>query len=166
MAKGVFLDRDETLNPDPGYISDATQFSLYPWVIADLKRLKDAGFKLIIVSNQSGIGRGLVTWDQLKTIHEKLARELKAAANIEIDLIQICPHRPDENCECRKPKPKLILEGIAQLNLDPKQSFMIGDRVSDFEAGQNAALRMSFLIKPGDEVSFKTAVSEILKISP
>ncbi len=164
MAKAVFLDRDETLNSDPGYINEPDLFSLFPWVGLELARLKANGFKLILVSNQSGIGRGMITWDQLSAIHAKLAHELMAQANIAIDQIKICPHHPDESCDCRKPKPKMILESIQELGLDPQHCFMIGDRKSDFEAGVNAGLKKSFLIIPGDEDSFRQTVTEILKI--
>ena len=163
MAKAVFLDRDETLNPDSGYINDPARFSLYPWVPGELARLKAHGFKLIVVSNQSGINRGLITWDQLTAIHAKLDRELKRLCNIQIDLYEVCPHRPDEACPCRKPSPKLILDGIKKLDLNPRESYMIGDRKSDFEAGVNANLKQSYLVEPGDEVSFKAIVETILK---
>ena len=162
MAKAVFLDRDETLNPDPGYINDPALFSLYPWVAGELARLKNAGFKLMIISNQSGIGRGLITWDQLNSIHQKLDHQLMEAAQITIDNFGVCPHHPDDTCECRKPKPKLILDTIKKFNLDPKQCFMIGDRKSDYLAGQAANLAESFLIQPGDEASFKAAITKIL----
>ena len=163
MAKAVFLDRDETLNPDPGYINEPDLFSLYPWVAPALARLKQNGFKLVLVSNQSGIGRGMITWEQLQRIHEKLALLLKEQAQISIDLIEICPHHPEDECDCRKPKPKLILDAIQKLKLDPARSYMIGDRPSDYEAGVNAKLKKSFLIQPGDETSFTAAVAEILK---
>ena len=163
MAKAVFFDRDETLNPDPGYISDPSLFTLYPWVGDELRHLKDAGFLLIVVSNQSGVGRGLIAWDKLELIHEKLDTLLMQKAGIEIDCFAICPHRPDENCSCRKPKPELILGTAKAFEIDLSQSYMVGDRTSDYEAGLNAGVRKSFLIHPGDEISFKAAVAEILR---
>jgi len=162
MAKAVFLDRDETLNPDPGYIRDPAQFSLYPWVSGELAKLKQAGFLLVVVSNQSGIGRGLITWDELNAVHLKLDRLLSEQAGVSIDAYQICPHHPDEACSCRKPKPKLILDAADLLQIDLSKSFLIGDRESDFKAGQNAGLQKSFLIRPGDEKSFREAIQEIL----
>jgi len=150
MAKAVFLDRDETLNPDSGYISDANLFTLYPWVPEELKKLKDAGFLLIVVSNQSGVGRGLITWQGLTEIHQKLDRLLMEAVQIKIDYYEICPHHPDELCDCRKPKPKLILDAAKKLSLDLNHSYIIGDRQTDFEAGMSAGLRKSFLILSGD----------------
>jgi histidinol-phosphate phosphatase family protein len=164
MAKAVFLDRDETLNPDPGYISDPDLFMLYPWVSAELKRLKEAGFLLIVVSNQSGVGRGLIRAESLKLIHEKLNGLLFSEAGIRVDHFAICTHRPEDACECRKPKPKLILDSAAKFGIDLGRSFMIGDRESDYQAGINAGLKQSFQIGTGDEASFKLAIQAILKI--
>jgi len=164
MAKAVFLDRDETLNPDSGYINDPNLFHLYPWVSEELKRLKDAGFLLIIVSNQSGINRGLITRNQLTLIHAKLDMLLFQAAQIHIDHYAICPHTPDENCACRKPKPYLITNAAEALKVDLSESFMVGDRSTDYEAGVNAKVKKSFLIHPGDEKSFRSTVQEILSL--
>lgn len=162
MAKAVFLDRDETLNPDSGYISDPDHFTLYPWVAGELLKLKNQGFKLVVVSNQSGIGRGLITWDQLNEIHLKLDRLLVEQAQIKIDYYAICPHHPDDACLCRKPKPKLLLDAANDLKLDLSQSYLIGDRKSDVDAGISAGVKKSFLIRPSDERTFKAAIAEIL----
>jgi D,D-heptose 1,7-bisphosphate phosphatase len=162
MAKAVFLDRDETLNPDPGYINDPNLFHLYPWVAAELKKLKNAGFLIIVVSNQSGLNRGFITQDQLDLVHAKLDAILQKVIGFKIDHYSICPHTPEENCECRKPKPRLILAAAQKFEIDLSKSFMIGDRTSDFEVGQNAKLKKSFLILPGHAESFKLAIQEIL----
>jgi D-glycero-D-manno-heptose 1,7-bisphosphate phosphatase len=162
MAKAVFLDRDETLNPDSGYINDPNLFHLYPWVTQDLKRLKDAGFLLVVVSNQSGLNRGLITRNQLTLIHAKLDMLLFQAVGIHIDHYAICPHTPEENCVCRKPKPYLVLNAASALDIDLSESFMIGDRSTDYEAGIAAQVKKSFLIHPGDEKSFQSAIQEIL----
>jgi histidinol-phosphate phosphatase family protein len=162
MAKAVFLDRDETLNPDPGYISDPALFMLYPWVASELRRLKDAGFLLIVISNQSGVGRGLIPSGALESIHQKLNLLLDREAGVRIDHFAICIHRPEDGCECRKPKPKLILDTATRFGIDLPSSFMIGDRESDRQAGVNAGVRISFKIDPGDETSFKLAIRAIL----
>jgi histidinol-phosphate phosphatase family protein len=163
MAKAVFLDRDETLNPDPGYINDPGLFMLYPWVAAELRSLKDAGFLLVIISNQSGVGRGLIAVHALEAIHEKLNGLLEDQAGIRIDHFAICTHRPEEDCDCRKPKPKLILDSARHFGIDLAESYMIGDRESDRLAGLNAGVKRSFKIDPGDESSFKLAIQEILR---
>lgn len=162
MAKAVFLDRDHTLNPDSGYISDPQKFDLYPWVPEELARLKAAGFLLIVVSNQSGIARGLITWEQLNQIHKKMNEILARLVNIKIDSYQVCPHHPDEKCSCRKPKPKLFQAAAKTFKIDLAQSYMIGDRQTDMEAGKNAGLKKTLLVKPDDEASFRAAVAEVL----
>ena len=165
MAKAVFFDRDHTLNPDSGYISDPAKFDLYPWVPEELARLKAKGFLLIIVSNQSGIARGLITWEQLNLIHRKMDEILSHKVKIKIDSYQVCPHHPDEGCECRKPKPKLILAAAKNFGIDLSRSFMVGDRETDLEAGKNAGLSKSLKVLPDHEASFRTAISEILRLT-
>ena len=162
MAKAVFFDRDHTLNPDSGYINDPDKFDLYPWVPASLKRLKDRGFLLIVVSNQSGIARGLITWEQLNLIHRKMDSILSEKQSIKIDSYQICPHHPDEGCDCRKPRPKLLLAAARAHDIDLSESFMVGDRESDMLAGQKAGVSRSLLVKPDDESSFLAAIEAIL----
>ena len=157
----VFLDRDETLNPDSGYISDPDHFSLYPWVPAGLKRLKDAGYLLVVVSNQSGVGRGWIDPVALERIHAKLDRLLLEAEGFRMDAYSICPHRPEDGCICRKPKPELLLRAARSLDIDLSRSFMIGDRKSDYEAGVAAGVKKSYWITPGDEATFREAIREI-----
>lgn len=162
MAKAVFLDRDHTLNPDSGYISDPNKFDLYPWVPEELAKLKAEGYLLIVVSNQSGIARGLITWEQLNIIHRKMDEILSRLANIKIDSYQVCPHHPDEGCTCRKPQTKLFLAAALAHHIDLGDSFMIGDRESDMKAGKNAGVKKTLLVKPDDEESFRAAITEIL----
>ena len=162
MAKAVFLDRDETLNPDPGYINDPAHFEVFPWVPAALKELQSAGFKLVLITNQSGIGRGLIEPAKLDAVHRKLNRSLQEIGARAFDLIEICPHKPDDNCDCRKPKPKLILDAAKKLQLDLTQCYLIGDRDSDVDAGNNAGLKKSFKMAPGNHADFKKALAEIL----
>lgn len=163
MAKAVFLDRDHTLNPDSGYISDPNKFDLYPWVPEELAKLKAQGFLLIVVSNQSGIARGLITWEQLNLIHRKMDEILDRLVKIKIDSYQICPHHPDEGCACRKPQAKLFLTVAKEHQIELSESYMIGDRESDMKAGVNAGVKKTLLVKPDDEASFRSAISEILR---
>jgi D-glycero-D-manno-heptose 1,7-bisphosphate phosphatase len=150
MAKrAIFLDRDGTINEDPGYLSDPAHLKLIPGVEKALAELKAAGFLLVVVSNQSGVGRGLIRLPVLHEIHEKLNQVL-AASHAEIDHFELCFHRPEDRCSCRKPKPQLILDAAAKLGIDVSRSFMVGDKVSDVEAGTNAGCTESILVRTGE----------------
>ena len=152
--RAVFLDRDGTLNPDPGYISSPDDFSLFPGTAESLAALRQAGFLLILVTNQSGIARGLIRPADLCRIHAKLQREL-LQAGAALDRIYVCPHHPDFSgpgarsvCDCRKPAPGLVLRAIADLDIDPAGSYVIGDRESDVKMGIAAGVP-SILIASG-----------------
>ena len=140
MNKAIFLDRDGTLNPDPGYISDPKDYELFEGVTEALLKLQNAGYLLILITNQSGISRGLFTEEQLEAVHAKMKRLLKEGG-VTLDAIYYCPHHPDHpykgvsDCNCRKPKPGMILQAIKDFDVDIKNSFMIGDRLSDIKIG-------------------------------
>ena len=136
----VFLDRDGTVIVDAGYPSDPAQVQLLPSAAAGLARLKQAGFKLVLISNQSGIGRGLVSPADAERVHDRLVDDL-AAAGVTLDGAYYCPHAPADACACRKPSPELIFRAARELEIDPARSFMVGDRVSDLEAGRRAGCR-------------------------
>jgi len=151
MHKAIFLDRDGTLNPDPGYISNPDDFNLYEGVAEALYKLQQAGFLLILITNQSGIARGLITPEQLASIHAKMQNQL-ARAGARIDAIYLWPHHPDfphkdglTDCDCRKPRPGL-LQAEARLGaVDFGGSWMVGDRDSDVAAGAAAGCRTVFI---------------------
>ena len=140
MNKAIFLDRDGTLNPDPGYISKPDDYELYDGVCEALARLQKAGYQLILITNQSGISRGLFSEKDLEAVHDKMKR-LLMAGGVTLDAIYYCPHHPEHpykgisDCNCRKPKPGMILQAIKDRNIDEKQSFMVGDRTSDIKIG-------------------------------
>lgn len=150
MNRAVFLDRDGTLNPDPGYISDPADFRLFDGVAEALAELQRAGYLLILITNQSGVSRGLISLAQLDAVHEKL-RELLAAAGARLDAIYYCPHHPDfcyegvTVCDCRKPGSQLVLDAIKDFNIDPALSFMIGDRSSDIKSGIGAGVQPVYI---------------------
>ncbi len=148
LKKAIFLDRDGTLNVDPGYLRHPDQMTLLPNVGQALRLLKNEGYFLIVVSNQSGVGRGLI---QLEAMPKILARlqELLVPFGAQIDEFALCFHRPDENCECRKPKPKLILDAAATHGISVPDSYMVGDRFSDLEAGWTAGCKGSLLVRTG-----------------
>ncbi len=146
MRKAVFLDRDGTLNPDPGYISKPEDFELFPGVAQALARLKKAGYLLILITNQSGISRGLISPQQLEVIHQKL-QNLLTEAGATLDAIYYCPHHPDfpyagvTDCDCRKPQPGLILRAVEDFDIDMAGSYVIGDRRKDIQIALNAGAR-------------------------
>lgn len=150
MNRAVFLDRDGTLNPDPGYISDPEDFSLFDGVAETLAKLQRAGYLLVLITNQSGITRGLIQQGELDAIHAKL-QGLLAAAGARLDGIYFCPHHPDfnyqgvTNCQCRKPGSQLILDAIKDLNIDAANSFMVGDRISDVKSGIGAGVQPIYI---------------------
>lgn len=132
--RAVFIDRDGTINVNFGYINNPDDFKMYPGVKDGIKLLKDNGFKIIIITNQSGIARGYFSEETLEKIHEKMKSELSKEGAM-IDAIYFCPHHPDEKCNCRKPKPGMLEKAIKDFNIDIEKSFIIGDRMLDVEAG-------------------------------
>jgi D-glycero-D-manno-heptose 1,7-bisphosphate phosphatase len=140
----VFLDRDGTVMEDVGYPRDPETVRLLPGATAALAALQAAGFALVIVSNQSGIGRRIITAEQARAVHERFVSKL-AGDGVTIDAFRYCPHAPEEGCDCRKPRPDMLLNAAAELGLDLSRSTMIGDRASDLEAGRAAGARTILL---------------------
>lgn len=143
----IFLDRDGTLNPDPGYIKSTDQFELFPGVPEALARLKRAGARLIVVTNQSGIARGFMTRDDLDALHMKLHRLLDAAG-ASLDAIYFCPHHPDDGCDCRKPNRGMIDQAVREWEVNLERSYLIGDHIRDVELAKRIGAR-SILVTTG-----------------
>ena len=135
--KAVFLDRDGTVIVDRSYLSDPAGVTLVPEVAAALRRLHAAGFALIFISNQSGIGRGLMTREQCDAVHTRTL-ELLALEGVPITGSYICPHAPWDHCQCRKPSPLLLQQAAAEHAIDFARSFMVGDKKADVDAGRAA----------------------------
>jgi UDP-glucose 4-epimerase len=148
-GRAVFLDRDGTINEDPGYLSQPSQLVLLPGVGEALAVLRRAGYRLVVVSNQSGVGRGLIAPDMLPRIHDRLD-ELLSAYGAWIDRYELCIHRPEEDCDCRKPKAKLLVDGARALGVDLDRSYMVGDKLSDLGAGRAAGCAASVLVRTGE----------------
>ena len=140
----VYLDRDGTLNFDPGYLNQPEQLRLLPGVGPAVARLNRAGFKTVVLSNQSGVARGLITQDQLEAIHQRL-RELLAEDGAWLDGIFICPHHPDEGCICRKPAPGLVHRALQELGVFPGNAIVIGDKATDVELARNVGALAVFV---------------------
>ncbi|MDR3606097.1 MAG: D-glycero-beta-D-manno-heptose 1,7-bisphosphate 7-phosphatase [Oligoflexia bacterium] len=151
MRRAVFLDRDGTINEDPGYLSDPEQLRLFPGVDKALGKLHAAGYLLVVVSNQSGVGRGLIPEGALAHIHAKLDRILETHGT-RIDRYELCLHHPEDGCDCRKPQPKLILNAAEALDVDLKKSYMIGDKTSDIQAGIRAGCKGTLLVRTGEGI--------------
>jgi D,D-heptose 1,7-bisphosphate phosphatase len=149
--RAVFLDRDGTINEDPGYISDPANVVLIPQAAEALAGLNKKGFKLIVISNQSGIARGIMSSKDVERVNNKI-NELLLKNNVSIDAFYFCHAHPEfstpEECECRKPSPKLVLEAAEDFEIEMNQSYFVGDNVSDIECGKNAGLR-TILVKTG-----------------
>ena len=131
----VFLDRDGTINREVHHLSDPDQLELLPGAAEGMRRLVQAGCKLIVVSNQSPIGRGLFTEGRLLEIHARLA-EMLAAEGIKIDAWYWCPHVPGAGCDCRKPAPGMFLRARDEMGVILEESWIVGDRLSDLRAGK------------------------------
>ena len=147
MNKAVFLDRDGTIVEDVGYMNSPQQIQFISGSIEAIKKLNDAGYKVIIITNQAGVAHGLVTEDMLQSIDKALHKGL-LHGGAHLDAIYYCPHHPEHGvypykqaCECRKPHPGLILKAQKQFDLDLSQSFMIGDKATDIEAGKSAGTK-------------------------
>ena len=138
--RAVFLDRDGVLMSDTNYVGHVERVVILNDAPAALRRLQKAGYRLFVVTNQSGVGRGYFTRQAVEEIHALLDRQF-AAAGAKVDRYYVCPHHPEDNCDCRKPKPKSLLEAAAEYKLDLAQCFMVGDRLSDIQCGQNAGTR-------------------------
>lgn len=157
MTPAVFLDRDGTLIDDPGFLSDPDAVHLLPGVPAALRRLQQAGYRLVVVSNQSGIGRGLLTTAQVEAVHRELDRQL-VAEGVTLDAILYCPHRPDEGCDCRKPGTALHRRAAATLDLDLARSWCIGDRTGDIDAALPLGAR-AILVLTGEGAKHREAAA-------
>ena len=141
---------------------------MLPGAAEGIKLLNEHGFKAVIVTNQSGIGRGYFTQQMLAKIHKKMRREL-AKHGAHVDAIYYCPHHPDDNCECRKPKPKMVLQAARDLDIDLSQSYVIGNSEMDVELARQAGCKTGIRIgKPGDTgdwvaPSFRDAVHWVIQ---
>ncbi|MCX9014278.1 MAG: D-glycero-beta-D-manno-heptose 1,7-bisphosphate 7-phosphatase [Candidatus Methanoperedens sp.] len=138
--KAVFVDRDGTINVDGPYLSDPDKFEMYSGVGESVKKLKEDGFKIIVMTNQSGIARGYFTEDVLSKIHERMKMKF-SEFGVKLDGIYYCPHHPDDDCECRKPKTVLFKKAIKEHDIDVNQSYMIGDKILDVCAGQKIGVK-------------------------
>lgn len=145
----IFLDRDGTINFDPGYIKNPDDVKILPGVSEGIRKLKvELGFKIVVVSNQAGVSKGLMTIEDVHAVNNRI-QELLKKENAKIDAFYFCPFHPDyddeEKSKCRKPSPLMLLKAAEELDIDLTRSFMVGDRAGDVEAGLNAGVKTILL---------------------
>ncbi len=147
VSQAVFLDRDGVINKEVEYLHEPEKFKLLPNVLEGLKLLQDMDYKLIIITNQTGIGLGYFTKEDFYKVNRKMFKEI-SKKDIIIDKIYFCPHSLTEKCNCRKPKTGLFERAKQELNIDMEHSFMVGDKTEDILAGKNAGVK-TILVKTG-----------------
>lgn len=164
--KAVFLDRDGTINVDHGYVHKKEELEFMDGVFEGLKRLFDKGYKLIIITNQSGIGRGYYTLEEYYSFNQYMLDILKNKGII-IDKVYFCPHIEDDKCNCRKPKLELFYQAIKEYNIDLNNSYAIGDKARDLKICDETNIKGILLNEKDNKYvnmnSFKEAVDYITK---
>lgn len=170
--KAIFLDRDGTINKMVGFITKPEQFELIPGAAEAIKLINKSGYLAVVVTNQPVIARGDCTFEELQTIHDKMETELGKEGAF-VDAIYVCPHHTDKgfpgerpeykcNCNCRKPKPGLLLQAAEDFNIDLSQSYMIGDSDRDTEAGKNAGVKRAILIEENKEYALMETLTNMM----
>lgn len=171
--KAIFLDRDGTINKMVGFVTKPEQFELIEGAAEAIKAINKSGYLAIVVTNQPVIARGDCTFEELQTIHDKMETELGKVGAF-VDAIYVCPHHTDKgfegerpeykcSCECRKPKPGLLLQAAKDFNIDLSESYMIGDSHRDVEAGENAEVKKSIKVEENKKNSLLNCVKKLSK---
>lgn len=142
LRKAVFLDRDGTLIEEVNFLSSVEDLRVFPYTFEAVKLLKDAGFLVIVVTNQSGIGRGIYDEAAMNAIHDELQTQLEGM----IDAFYFCPHLPCDGCSCRKPSLGMLESAVQDFSIDLANSWMIGDKKIDVETGRNAGSRTALVM--------------------
>lgn len=149
MQPAIFLDRDGVVIENrPGYVRCWADVAIYPQALAALAQVARESYKIVVVTNQSAVGRGLLSLAAAQEINERLARAIEAGGG-RIDGIFMCPHAPEAACPCRKPRPGLLLGAAQALSLDLSRSILIGDALTDLAAGQAAGITRNVLVRTG-----------------
>lgn len=143
----IFLDRDGTLNESVGYVNHRSRFRLFPFSVDAVRLINEEGYLAVLVTNQSGIGRGFFSEELVRSIHEDL-QSLLETAGAKLDGIYACPHKPSDGCACRKPESGMLLQARDDLDIDLAASWIVGDTITDLEAGWSAGTQGA-LVKTG-----------------
>jgi len=141
----LFIDRDGTLIEERNYLSDPEQVALIPGAAEAVRRAREAGWLVVTLTNQSGVGRGYFTLEDVERVNRRI-EQLLAREGAGLDGIFVCPHAPEEDCPCRKPRPGLVEEAARQLPVDLARSWMVGDKAADVELARNAGLRGALVL--------------------
>lgn len=147
LRPAVFLDRDGTLCEEVGYLNHVRRFRMFPFAAAALRRLNDAGYPVIIVSNQSGVARGYFPESLVQQVNDEMIQQL-SEAGARVDAVYYCPHASSDNCDCRKPKTGMLERAVHGHCIDLQRSFVVGDRYGDIQLARNAGAR-GILVRTG-----------------
>jgi|APSaa5957512493_1039668.scaffolds.fasta_scaffold36475_2 histidinol-phosphate phosphatase family protein len=157
--KAVFLDRDGVINKNKiNYVKTIEELEILPSIGISIKKLKNNDYFVIVITNQSPINRKLMTHEQLNLIHSSIQQHLESF-DTSIDKFYFCPHMPQENCNCRKPKTGMLMQAMSEFNIEPTLSWMIGDNDSDIQAGLAVGCRT---LRIDDNTNLQLAVDKIL----
>lgn len=149
MFPAIFLDRDGVIIENRAeYVRRWEDVTFIPEALTALKALSHTRYKIVIVTNQSAVGRGIVPLAAAEQIGERIVEVIKKNSG-HVDGVFVCYHAPDANCDCRKPRPGLLFQAAAALSIDLSRSVMVGDAISDIQAGQNAGVQQTFLVRTG-----------------
>ena len=149
MYPAIFLDRDGVIIENrPNYVRSWADVSIYPQAMETLIQLSKSDYKIVIVTNQSGVGRGMIPFEVADEINQKLLAKINASGG-RVDGVFMCPHAPADHCNCRKPAPGLLLQAAEALSLDLSNSIMIGDALTDLQAGLAAGVKQVRLVRTG-----------------
>jgi len=159
--KTVFLDRDGVINKEIGYLHKTSDFQFIDYVFQSCKYLNSIGYQIIVITNQSGIGRGLYTEKDFFELNEWMIKEFKNFG-VEIQEVFFCPHSPEDNCECRKPKSGMFYSAFKKFNIDKKNSWMVGDKEDDITAARNAGLENTILVRSGHDINEKISKAKFI----
>lgn len=156
MIKAVLLDRDGTINVDKGFVYRPEDFEFLPKAVDAMKSLYDNGYRLFVVTNQSGIGRGFYTEQDMLDLHSYMLNQLKSGGVV-VDAIFYCPHDPAAGCGCRKPAAGLLEKAILGFDIDIDGSYMVGDNEKDVEAGRKVGLKTMIVGKRSSIADYSCA---------
>jgi D-glycero-D-manno-heptose 1,7-bisphosphate phosphatase len=149
VSKGIFLDRDGVIIENrSNYVRSWKDVQFLPGALSALVKLASTPYKIIVVTNQSAVGRGIITFEEAEAISNQILSVIKSTGG-RIDAYYVCPHAPEEKCSCRKPQPGMLLTAARELQIDLQNSLMVGDALTDIQAGKRAGVPGNYLVLTG-----------------